>query len=114
MSRSCSGESLNLVRLIGGIETYRTTKDGGAQRFSLDKRESVSAEVALEDRTGVAAEPVVDDRGVHGSEVGLVMNVAGVVLEGWVPRIRVENRRRAVQEIGRASCRERCEELVVG
>src|SRR5438067_8438946 len=62
-----------------------------------DKCERGFSEVAAEQLQGIGAEPAVDDLCVDGSEVGFERDVAGIVLERRILRIRIEVRRRPVE-----------------
>src|SRR5207237_4669601 len=53
---------------------------------NLKDRRCGRSEVAAENRHRVDAEPAIEHPRIHGSEVGLVMDVAGAVLERRVPR----------------------------
>ena len=44
------------------------------------------AEVAVQDRHRVHAEPLIEHPRVHGSEIGFVTHVAGVVFQGGIAR----------------------------
>src|SRR5438128_2533623 len=90
---------------MGNLPITRSTTHQFTNSASYEA-ETRSAEVAAEDAGGAGAEPVVDDLRVHRSKVGLVVDVARVVLERRVLRIRAQARRGSVEAAADAAAQD--------